>query len=106
MGWTYNRAGVLLMPVLVCSRGKEYVHPSGTHYLSSPTNVLHIFNGETNVASYREWDYAWIPNGEPGTGQRVDTTVNFNGPVSVTTVEEQQKRARLQLSRDGHAPRT
>lgn len=95
------------MPVLVCSRGKEYVHPSGTHYLSSPTNVLHIFNGETNVASYREWDYAWIPNGEPGTGQHVDNTVNINGPVSSSTVvEQQQKRARLQLSRDGHAPRT
>lgn len=94
------------MPVLVCSRGKEYVHPSGTHYLSSPTNVLHIFNSETNIASYCEWDYAWIPNGEPGTGQHVDNSINFNRPVGVTTVEEQQKRARLQLSRDGHAPRT
>lgn len=99
------------MPVLVCSRGKEYVHPSGTHYLSSPTNVLHIFNGETNVASYREWDYAWIPNGEPGTGQHVDNTFNVNGPISTADVmkqQEQQERQRqqLRLSRDGHGAST
>lgn len=97
------------MPVLVCSRGKEYVHPSGTHYLSSPANVLHIFNGETNVASYHEWDYAWIPNGEPGTGHvdnSFNVNVNVNGPVSVADVMKQQERQQLRLSRDGHGAST
>jgi hypothetical protein len=48
------------MPVLVSVRGKEYVHPNATHYIASPTNLCHVYTGDTPIATYHQWDYAYL----------------------------------------------
>lgn len=47
------------MPVLVSVRGRETVHPNASHYIVTPTNICHIYQGDVCTASYREWDYAY-----------------------------------------------
>ena len=52
------------MPVLVSVRGKESIHPAASHYIVTPTNICHVYTGDTCTASYREWDYAYHGTGD------------------------------------------
>lgn len=52
------------MAVRVVSNGKGETHVVATHYVIDPHGVLHLYAADTNVASYRTWDAAYLGLGD------------------------------------------
>lgn len=76
------------MPVLVSVRGTERIHPDASHYIITPTNICHIYTGDLNTASYRDWDYAYL-----GTGDDTGHSYNINADIPNHGQAAQAKQA-------------
>lgn len=51
------------MPVRVVTNGSGETHVAATHYVVDPHSILHLYVGDVNVASYRDWSSVQVSIG-------------------------------------------
>ena len=55
------------MAIRVVSSGNGETHVAATYYVIDPLGILHLYSGDVNVASYRDWSsvYMALHDGTP-----------------------------------------